>query len=391
MKRTNRWSRALPGVAVALLSATALAAVGDLEYAKAPPPGRGIYVNFAKPEKIETGKDIGLPTAKAVIASGAVAGIDVRVAVTGEDEYDALRLDASGKGRFGKAAVLPMKTARKDAQMYLATIGPAQVTLKKDGQAVPVTVTGRYYELKGTPRLYLQFTAAAEGSCAFGETTRKVRILDASGNLAFGEAQTDKKARGRFDLVQIADENGKFLASALNQGTTLGQPIQVGGKCYTLSVAGMKVSAEAMTCPMGKIAGSGEKWQLMLTGKKYTITVSGGAEPVEVPADTYRVTRCNYFADGGADQAAMVSSYSQKSVEVTEGNTVPVPMGLPIKVAVLAAVKKGKVTFSLKQTDAAGSRIAGILNGSGQRPAAPAIDVVDQKGAVVYTAKLEYG
>ena len=389
MKRTNRWSRVLPGVAVALLSVTALAAVGDLEYAKAPLQG-ATHAKFAKPKEIKTGKKIGLPTAEAVVASGTVYGIDIQAAVTGEKDYDALRLDVSGKGDFREAPVLPVRTESKEAQLYVAAIGPTQVTLKKDGQVIPVTVTGKYYEVQGTPRLYMQFSASAEGSCAFGEATRKVRIIDASGNLAFGEAQAGRGAKGRFDRVQIADENGKFLSSPLTPGTALGQPIQVGGKWYTLSVDGMKVSAEALTCPMGQIVGSGEKWQLMLTGKKYTITVSGGAKPAEVPADTYRVTRCNYFADDGANKAILGTSPA-KSIEVTEGKTLSVPTGLPIKVTVSAAVKQRKVTFSLKRTDAVGYEVVGIVNGAGQEPKAPSIDVVNQKGMVVYTAKLEYG
>ena len=392
MTTTYRWSRVLPGVAVALLSATALAAVGDLKHVNPPPIVRGTSVNFVKVEKIETGKDIGLPTAKAVIASATIAGVDVRAAVTGADKFYALRLDTSGGGRFSKAPVLRMKTVRNDARMYMAKIGPARIAFKKDGRSIPVNVIGRYFEIKGKSGIYLYFTAAVEGACRFGDTTRKVRIIDGSGDMTFGAARARENAPAQSVRVQVAEENGRFVlkSSRTAPGSEMKQPVQVGGKWYVLSVAGMKVSAKALTCPMGKIAGDGKKWQLALTGKKYKIWVSGGTVPVDVPVDTYRLSRCNFFADG-PKQAARVSSAPEKPLNVVAGKTISVPTNLPIKATVLAVVKEGNVTFSLKQTDAAGCRIVGILNRAGLRPTAPSIEIVDRGGKVVHTVKLEYG
>ena len=392
MTRTNRWNRVLPGVAVALLSATALAAVGDLEYANPPPIVRGASVKFAEFEKIETGKDIGLPTAKAAIGSATIAGVEVRAALTGPDKYDALRLDTSGEGSFSEAPVLGVRTVRDDASMYMAKIGPARIALKKDGLSIPVNINGRCGESKGKPWMYVYFTAAVEGVCQFGETTRKVRIIDCSVDMTFGSARPGEDAPAKYVRAQIAEESGKFVikGSRTAPGSPMKMPAQVGGKWYVLSVVGMKVSAKALTCPMGKVAGDGTKWQLQLTSEKHKIWVAGGAEPVDVPVDTYVLSGCSFFADG-PKQVARVSSAPKTPFNVVAGETISVPTNLPIKATVLAVVKEGEATFSLQQTDAAGFRITGILNGAGLRPTAPTIDVVDQGGKVVHTAKMEYG
>jgi len=381
------WAPAV--VVVALLSAPLWGAVGDLKYAKGPSAGRGISVRFTTPRKIEGNGTNGLPKGTIVLAGGTMAGSRVSAALTGAKALDTLRLDLTGKGEFRSAAKVPVRTLRKTATSYSAMIGPAQVSLTKGGQAIPVTVSGHYYESRGRPRLYVTLTAAVEGTCAFGSTRRAVRITDASGNLRFSDAHTGS-GRGAADLVQIADENGQFPGGS--RGTPLGDPVQIGGTWYTVAVKGMTVSAARATCPMGKIAGKGENWQLSLRGRKYTFTVNGGAEPVTVPADTYQVMRCNYFHTGPQGKTrAMVSTYPHLSVQVPTGKTVPVPMGLPIKASIQATVRRGNVYLNVARTDSAGNRILSVRNTRGGRPKAPSIDVVDKTGKVVYTAQLGYG
>jgi len=371
---------------VALLSAPAVAGVGDLTYAKGPAVGRGTTVQFATPRKIPgTGGNGDL-----VVASGKFGGRPIQAALTGTKGFDSLRLDLTGKGDFRKAPRIPVRTMRKSKTAYTATIGPAQVELANGGKPVPVTVSGHYYESRGRPRLYLYLTAMVEGSCAFGSTVRKVRITDASGNLRFDDAVSGTP-RGRYDTILLADENGRFPSSR-TAGTALGHPMQVDGAWYTPAVKGMKVSARRATCAMGKVSGKGDKWQLSLRGRKYTLTVDGGSEPVEIPADTYQVSRCNYYDTGSAGSSrAVVSTYPHLSVKVEAGKTVAIPMGMPIKVKMAATARGGKVSFSVKQTDAAGSRILSITNSKGGRVKAPAIDVLDKAGKLVYTAQLEYG
>jgi hypothetical protein len=133
---------------------------------------------------------------------------------------------------------------------------------------------------------------------------------------------------------------------------------------------------------------------MQMRGEKYEIIVNAAAKAVPVPADTYRVTRCIYFRPdqrGRAVPAVSCYLYQAPTFEVAEGETAKIEMGLPVKATMLAKVSPGKVTFSLKRVDAAGRRILRVMNAAGQRPEAPAIDVVDKTGKVVYTARMEYG
>lgn len=398
MNRTWIGRCAAAGAAVVCLSATVLAGVGDLEYAKSPPARRGVYVRFAAPEKLDDAAAMGLK-GPAVVADGTAKELKISAAVirsTGEGDFDTLLLDLTGKRDFAHAAKVPVKTDRKTSTLYLTTVGPGKAVAERNGQKVPVTVTGRYYEMKGQPRLYLSLTAAVQGQCAFGEAVRTVRIIDASGNLGFDDAHDPAGgSRAPADLVEMADEKGRFTAGAASAGmsTLLGQPLQVGTKWFVLKVEGMKVRSEPLDCPMGKISGCEGPWQMSLTGKKYRILVGGtGKGEVPVPADTYRISRCMYLnPDGSGQGATAVLSYTRKSVTVAENAIAAVPIGLPVKATMTARVAGRRVTFNVNRLDAAGNRILGVMKADGTQPPAPSIDVVDKTGKVVYTAKLEYG
>jgi hypothetical protein len=409
MNGTWKHHRALTGVAVALLSATGFAAVGDLEYAKSPPPGPGMYVRFGQPTKLEqAGKLKQLGAVEAVVAEGKATGIRIAAAVirtkADTEDFDTIRLDVTGKGDFADAPKFALKTVRRTDTRCCADIVPGPATLKKDGRDIPVTVGGHYHVVRGKPSMWLRLSAAVEGTCAFGETTRKVRILDTTGDLEFGgRGGSAAYLRGGLettslvpspvgDKVQVADSKGRFDDLSISAGTMLGQPVQVARAWFLVRVSGMKVSAEPLEAPMGKIAGSGENWQLHLTGRKFRIIVNGGAKAVPLPVDTYRVARCVYFrpADRGKAVPA-VSTYPRVDLKIGERETTSFKMGLPIKATLSAQVSSGQVRFSVIRVDAAGYRILRVMNAAGERPEAPAIDVVDKTGKVVYTAKLEYG
>jgi len=96
--------------------------------------------------------------------------------------------------------------------------------------------------------------------------------------------------------------------------------------------------------------------------------------------------------EGGRGKTrAMVGSYPLLSVKLLPGETIAVPMGPPIKAIISATVRGRRVSFNVKQTDTAGNPLASVLNAAGRRPKAPAVDVVDKTGKVVYTAQLKYG
>jgi len=423
MRRTYTRSCVLLGAAVALLSATCFAGVGDLEYAKSPPPfGRGVFVSCSPTKKImQADKLRQLGAAEAVAGEGTARGIKVSaVAIrTKADtrEFDTIRVDLTGKGDFDNALKMALKTDQNASTYYAyyASVVPGQGMVNTGAKNIPVTVTGSYYVARGRPRIGLTLSAAVEGTCAFGKEIRKVRILDTTGDLRFsgGPASPRKLPSGTTrltllsgsqlisgrlpalrggDRVQVADGKGRFANVGISKGTWLGHPMQVGRKWFIVRADGMKVSAEPLKAPMGKIAGKGDNWQLHLTGRNYQIIVIGAAKAVPVPVDTYRVMRCIYFRPDGRGQAVPAVASSPKSyLKIAEGQTAKLKMGLPMKATMSAEVSAGKVAFSVQRVDAAGYRIYRVMNAAGERPKAPAIDVVDKTGKIVYTARLEYG
>lgn len=411
--------RAWMGVAAAFVSAACFGAVGELEYAKSPPSfGRGVFVSLSRPKKIvQADKLEQLGAVEAVVFEGAAKGIKVFAAMirtkADTEGFETIRVDLTGKGDFRNALKMSLTTVESASSYYsyYASIGPGVGTVDTGGRDIPVTVTGYYYVARGTPRIGLTLQAAVEGTCAFGKEIRKVRILDTVGDFRFagppasppklpgGEltSQVGLVARRRLpvgDSIQVADGEGHFDHVRMCKGTALGHPVQVARKWFLVRVEGMKVSAEPLKAPMGKIAGRGDHWQLHLAGRKCRIIVNGAAKAVPVPADTYEVARCIYYRPGRRGEAVpAVKSYRypRASLEVAEGRTAQVAMGLPMKATISAKVSRGKVTFSVKRVDAAGRRILLVMTAAGRRPVAPAIDVVDETGKVVYTAKLEYG
>ena len=419
MRETITRNCFLLSVAVVLLSAPCLAAVGDLEYAKSPPPfGRGLFVSIRSPKKLaQADKLKAIGAIEAFGGEGTVMGVKVAAALirTKADtrEFDTIRVDLTGKGDFKNALKMTLKTDRNTPTYYRTSVVPGQGTLNTGGRDIPVAVTGYYYVLNDRSSMGLTLSAAAEGMCAFGKEIRKVRILDTIGDLKFsgGTASPRDAARlertGRLtssalisgispmfrgDKVQVADGDGRFTDVTMSTGTVLGQPVQVGRKWFVVRAGGMKVSAEPLKAPMGKIAGVGNNCQLHLTGKKHQIIVNGSVGPVSVPTDAYRTLRYVYFRpDKRGKIVPAVKSYATEPFELAEGKTAKIEMGLPMKATIVTKVSTGKVTFSLKRTDAAGHRVLLVMNAAGQRPEAPAIEVVDKTGKVVYTARLEYG
>lgn len=161
------------GVAVALLSATCFAAVGDLEYAKSPPPfGRGVFVSCSPTKKLEQADKLEqLGAAEAVVGEGTARGIKVSaVAIRTKadtEDFDTIRVDLTGKGDFGNALKTALKTDQNASTYYAyyASIEPGQGTVNKDGKDIPVTVTGYYYVVRGRPEIGLTLSAAVEGTC----------------------------------------------------------------------------------------------------------------------------------------------------------------------------------------------------------------------------------
>jgi len=398
MARKTRWRPALLGAAVALSAGIASAGVGDLAYMKSPPMSfQGTILRSLKAIPPEQRVAAGLVSPKAVLlkSTGAIR-IAVDAGAADAETLDLVRIDTTGTGNFRDARTLKLKIQTRSTSYTRGSFGPETVQIPRNGKTIPVRVFGHYYGR--AQRVYggASLTVAAEGSCAFARTQRKVRVVDGSGNLALGDPAkppfSRSTARPKADMVFVADENGNFTGPR-STPTYLGQPIEVGGAWYVVSAEDMKVSAAPLEGGTGEVSVDAARWQCTLAGEKYLLTVRGGKEPVRVPPDRYRIQQYRLYAEEATDRrVAMIYGYrGTKALDVAAAKATRLPIGSPIQAKILTRQASGRVIFSLAQTDGAGARIGGVIAEGGKRPPKPKIDVVGKEGKVVYTANLEYG
>ncbi|MGB2822855.1 MAG: hypothetical protein WBF17_17870 [Phycisphaerae bacterium] len=398
MRWKAAWRLAMIGAAMALSAGIAAGGVGDLEHVKVPLTS-GVSMMCAARRTVNAGeaKEMGLKSPKAALLQETGP---VRVALDAETaggELNVVRVDTTGTGSFKAAVVIKSAVRKSGSTSTYGRIGPQVVEVRRGDRTVPVTVFGHYHGGGSSISGGVGLSVAAEGSCAFGNTTRKVRIVDGDGNLSFGDVAkppfTAASLRGKADMVFVADKDGQFAAVG-DPPALLGQPVQVDGAWYIVSVDGLKVSAAASTAGTAKVTVGAAKWLCTLAGEKYFLTVSGGREPVELPADSYRVQRYRLSAaeeQPGLRGPTIYGYQSEKAVDLPAGRTTRLGIGSPIRATIAATKNGGNVQFSLSQTDAAGSRIGTVMVAGGKRPPNPEVEVVNGEGSIVYTAKLEYG
>jgi len=389
MKWKPIWRLTMIGAAMALSAGIAAGGVGDLEYVKSRTGGRGATCQPRQPVSTAVPKATGLHSPKAVLLSdkGPVRVI-LDAAKAGETKLTVVRVDAAGAGNFKQAV-----TVKSRLRSTTGSFGPETVTVKRNGKAIPVIISGHFH-LGSSVRGGAGVTAMAEGTCAFGKTTRKIRIVDGNGNLSLSDPATPPFGAAvpiKGDGILVADAAGKFTSSIPT--SFVGQPVQVDGAWYIVSVDGMKASSAPIDGKGGKISVKAAQWTCTLASKKYFLTVTGGDNPVDVPADSYRVLRYSLTmpAATGSRGARISGSAGSKLLDVKAGQCTPLPLGSPIEATVTAKKSGGKVAFSLNQTDPVGAKVGSVLGAGGKRPPKPSIEVVSAAGAVVYTASLEYG
>ena len=389
--------------AVCLLAAGAAAQAGDLAFVKDPSTAtiagrRGLY--FYQFGKAKDAKAAGLVSPRAVVAS-AYGGPAVRIAIdsTKPDaaQPDVVRLDFSGQGKFAGAPAVALTIKTDSGGQITGTVGPTVVLVESGGRKVPVFVQGLYTKRDRYRNVQATVTVAAEGTCAFGKVTRKVRVIDGNADLVFSATLKPPyrpSSAMYYDLLQVAGADGKFTINGPQ--AYVGQPVFVDGKWYETSVSSMKISTKLMADQGGNVCVNARRWRCTLVGQKYFLAVSGGKDPVAVPADTYRSHRYTVFS--GADpnkRCAMIYGYGTaaggKALTVPAGKTVDLPIGAPVQAAITARKSSGRVQINLSQTDPLGGQIADVTGEGGKKPANPVVDVVDKAGKTVYSAKLEYG
>ena len=380
---------ALAAVAVALAAGPALAGVGDLQYVK-PPPNLPMGIPLLTLAKAAVPAKHGLisPNARLVPT---VPGISVAfdASTAGSKRLDVIRIDPTGKNNFANALKLKLPD-HPGTGSAIGRLGPTPAEVTREGRKIPVLVSAFFLQHPKQFMGCVSLTVAAEGTCAFGQTTRKVRVIGRNGAVGLAAAGSSP-ARGReVDEIEEADAQGNFPRR--RAATPLNQPLQVDGKWYTAKVTGMKVSASLMAGETGKLSVGAARWTCTLTGKTATLAVTGGAEPVEVPVGSYKVRDYQFFSEADPGKfVPVIRGRGAKTLDIAAGTVAALKIGPPLQANISIRQKAGKVTFSLAMTDAAGGAVFAISVANGSSPPPPTIDVVDAGGKRVYTAKLEYG
>ena len=298
-------------LAVALvmaLAASAYGAVGDLAPKACEPKEVGGWpVWMAGNQDVKpapAGCGTVHPAAKVIMMRGNGPPVLVALdAAKADDKFmNVLRIDADGTGKFTAEASIPFAWPAPDGT-GAANLGPATLTLVRDGRKIPVNVSGSAASTSaGLASLYLTFSTCLEGQCAFGDKVRTVRFVDDTGNFRSLDAMKVTLKDGAMSGMPQCDdiwldggEGGRFQKAGM-----VGQPILVDGKWYDLSVSAdeTKVTAAPLQGPFGKIKMDADQWQAVLIGPDRVLSLTGGKEPLDVPAGKYAVLRAALTKSG---------------------------------------------------------------------------------------------
>jgi hypothetical protein len=174
----------------------------------------------------------------------------------------------------------------------------------------------------------------------------------------------------------------------------------VGGTWYRVDVsdADMTVSAEDLDLKTGSVQLDREQWSVMLVGKTCCFRISGGTEPIQVPADSYIAvgyTEHRNVDDGR--RAAQLTCGSTllwrgqaKEFLVEAGKTTKLEVGEPLKGHPTADVNGRNVQFGLRITDVSGAKLDWFTDGQMSGPGQAEVKVLGPEGNPVYTCALEY-
>ena len=153
-------------VLVMLCGSYALAAVGDLTFMTQPPPSTMARMYVSRFTHGGADKAKGLVNEHSVVGQlrGAAGGVTVAIDSAKADatQPDLVRMDFSGKGNFKGAPTAPIKMRPARGSLTMGTIGPATITIKRNGRSIPVVVQGTYWKQTKSRGLSLMMSAAVD-------------------------------------------------------------------------------------------------------------------------------------------------------------------------------------------------------------------------------------
>ena len=217
-----------------------------------------------------------------------------------DDKFlDVLRIDTAGTGKFADApSTVQVAGRRRHGLRHDRPPRPDNRSRRPQGpRPGPRLIAGN---TTGPVALYLMFGSCLEGQCAFGDAVRTVRSSSppaTSGWTTPGRSwprtADDGFLPGEIGWLKGDPQICRRRASAVPPGGRVGQPLLVGGKWYDLAVSadGNQGVGRPAKGPFGKIKFDADRWEAQLISADHVFPVSGGKDPVEVPAGKYAVRR----------------------------------------------------------------------------------------------------
>jgi hypothetical protein len=415
MKKPTRHIAGLLALGCLLLSpGLAAAGAGDLKPVACDPaevlPYPAAYVGVTLAQKA-TDADAPL-SARAQIGTGTVGNLDVRAAAdysnASAEKADLLWVDLTGKGKFGAKGRLAMtKMPNASSTTYCATCGPASLPASHDGRDFLVGVRGYYYGYGERHRASLAMVVVVQGKCRFGSKLLPIRFVDSGGNFRFDDRSKIEPKSPRppaIDLVLVDTGDGTFGGSVVR--ACYGQPVLVNGAWYDVRISadGTKATAQPTKVTAGLLAVPSKQWEISLVSDGRPTMVSGGAEPVPVPAGSYQLVHYREWSapDANGRRACALAGLGDfregkaKTVTITAGRTAKLTAGSPFSVELSAKPSgQGSIRLGMSAPTMNGGMELMLITPRGGwvfgRPARPRIRIRDESGKLVDTVSLEYG
>jgi len=292
----------------------------------------------------------------------------------GSAHYDVLRLDASGRGDFRDAAVVPRTgLVNEGNNTFSYQYENSSTEIKWADHVIPVSVTAVFTDAPSRPSLSIRLGGYGQALCRFGQKDYPVRIFDGNSNLRLGDktglavAAGGQEGMGDSLFVDIGDGSFNHTAAAF-----AGHPVLVDGVWYDVEVSadGTKLVAKPLAGATASVRVGHPAWEGWFMGANSVFILHGGLEPVLIPPGRYRLLRYRERlpADWKNPQDCLVLGElrsgvaAEPPITATAGQTVEVRVGSPIRAAVSVSQSGDAVRFEIQPTDAIGRSDLEVYN-----------------------------
>jgi hypothetical protein len=357
------------------------------------PNGGSLYGHqFGKP-----GEDAGTVNPHAVFTTLQTMFSPVSVAIDSRQADaagpDVVRIDFTGQGKFQDAVVAELRQQGGPGSGSFEIV-PTPTQVKRDDGTIP----GAFRQVT------LTVLTGLEGLCRFGDSVRKVRAIDMTGNLRISEIANMPFRRESLmgypsgDVVVVADANGKFDPPA---GIAyVGRNVFLDGKAWRITVSddGTKITAEKVDVQTGQVKLAHGFSSGTLVSRNYIFQLPPQYGPKDaakeeaatltLPVDQYAFLSLSQSEMQGRSQLQLTGVNAPAVFAVEAGKTLDLAAGTPLTAAIEVQLAGRQATFSLKVADGIGNRVEMII-ANGRQPE-PVVEVLDEKGEVVHSGKMAY-